>query len=64
MNKKTLVSLLVACACTAPVIASAQTSASDSTLLTAAEKRKDALVKDLATMVNVDSGTDDVKGLL
>ena len=62
MNKKTLISLVVALSCAAPMIASAQTP--DSALLAAAQKRKDVLVKDLATLVNFDSGTDDVKGLL
>jgi glutamate carboxypeptidase len=62
MNKKTLISLIVALHCAAPVIASAQTP--DSALLAAAQKRRDVLVKDLAALVNFDSGTDDVKGLL
>jgi glutamate carboxypeptidase len=62
MNKKYLISLIVALSCTAPALTSAQTP--DNALLTAAEKRKDLLVKDLATLVNFDSGTDDVKGLL
>jgi glutamate carboxypeptidase len=63
MNKKTLISLLAATLCIAPVFATAQTPAKDSALLAAAEKRKDILVKDLATLVNFDSGTDDTNGL-
>ena len=63
MNKKTLIWLIAASACITPVFASAQAPAKDSALLAAAEKRKDVLVKDLATMVNFDSGTDDARGL-
>ncbi len=35
----------------------------DRSLLQAAQQRKNALVKDLAKLVNIDSGTDDAKGL-
>jgi len=61
MNKKKLISAMLAFSCAAPALAFAQTS--DNALLAAAEKRKEVLVKDLATMVNLDSGTDDSKGL-
>lgn len=61
MNKKNLISALIVLSCAAPAFASAQTP--DNALLAAAEKRKEVLVKDLATMVNLDSGTDDSKGL-
>jgi glutamate carboxypeptidase len=61
MNKKNLMSLMIALTCAAPALASAQTP--DNALLVAAQKRKDVLVRDLATLVNFDSGTDDVKGL-
>jgi glutamate carboxypeptidase len=61
MNKKNLISLMIALTCAAPALASAQTP--DNALLVAAQKRKDVLVRDLATLVNFDSGTDDVKGL-
>ena len=60
MNKRHLAALLIAIGCTAPAVSFAQ---ADNALLQAAEKRKDALVKDLATVVNFDSGTDDAKGL-
>lgn len=61
MNKKNLISALIVLSCAAPAFASAQTP--DNALLAAAEKRKEVLVRDLATMVNLDSGTDDAKGL-
>jgi glutamate carboxypeptidase len=63
MRKKYLNSLILALTCAASTLASAQAPEKDSALLAAAEKRKDVLVKDLATLVNFDSGTDDVKGL-
>ena len=41
----------------------AQAANADSALLQAAQQRKDAFVKDLATLVNIDTGTDDANGL-
>jgi glutamate carboxypeptidase len=61
MNKKNLISLMIALSCAAPALTYAQ--APDNALLVAAQKRKDVLVRDLATLVNFDSGTDDIKGL-
>lgn len=58
--KKRLISLLVAVACAAPAVSFAQ---GDRALLQAAQARKDVLVKDMATLINIDSGTDDAKGL-
>lgn len=58
--QKRWISLLVAVACVAPAVASAQ---ADRALLNAAQARKDVLVKDMATLINIDSGTDDSKGL-
>lgn len=63
MKKKYLISLLVALGCCTSAISFAATASADATLLAAAQKRKDVLVKDLATIVNIDSGTDDAKGL-
>jgi glutamate carboxypeptidase len=63
MRKKYLNSLILALMCAASTLALAQAPDKDNALLAAAEKRKDVLVKDLATLVNFDSGTDDVKGL-
>jgi glutamate carboxypeptidase len=63
MKKKYLVSLLVALGCCTSTVAFAATARADATLLAAAPKRKDVLVKDLSTLVNIDSGTDDAKGL-
>ena len=63
MRKKYLNSLILALTCAASTLAVAQVPEKDNALLAAAEKRKDVLVKDLAAMVNFDSGTDDVKGL-
>ena len=62
MKKNYLLSLIAALACTASAASFAQTNA-DNALLQAAQKRKDILVKDLGTLVNIDSGTDDAKGL-
>jgi glutamate carboxypeptidase len=62
MKKNHLMSLIAALACTASAASFAQTNA-DNALLQAAQKRKDILVKDLGTLVNIDSGTDDAKGL-
>jgi len=62
MKKNHLMSLIAALACTASAASFAQTNA-DNALLQAAQKRKDVLVKDLGTLVNIDSGTDDAKGL-
>ncbi|MDB5757389.1 MAG: glutamate carboxypeptidase [Burkholderia sp.] len=63
MRKKYLNSLILALTCATSTLALAQAPDKDNALLAAAEKRKDVLVKDLATLVNFDSGTDDVKGL-
>jgi glutamate carboxypeptidase len=57
---KRLIALLVVVACSAPAVSFAQ---ADRALLTAAQARKDVVVKDMATLVNIDSGTDDAKGL-
>jgi glutamate carboxypeptidase len=62
MKKTHLMSLIAALACTTSAASFAQTNA-DNALLQAAQKRKDVLVKDLGTLVNIDSGTDDAKGL-
>lgn len=61
--KKTLMSLMVAAVCAAPAVSFAQTAHADRALLQAAQARKDVLVKDMATLINIDSGTDDAKGL-
>jgi glutamate carboxypeptidase len=58
--QKRLISLVVALACITPAVAYAQ---GDRALLTAAQARKEVLVKDMATLINIDSGTDDAKGL-
>ena len=63
MKKKHLISLLVAACYTISAVCFAQPLQTDSALLQAAEKRKDVFVSDLATLVNIDSGTDDAKGL-
>lgn len=60
MPKKLLMSLAVAFACTA---AYAQSVQPDRALLQAAQLRKDALVKDMALLTNIDSGTDNASGL-
>ncbi|MDQ2991060.1 MAG: glutamate carboxypeptidase [Pseudomonadota bacterium] len=61
--KKTVIALLVGVACAAPAAAFAQAAQPDRVLLKAAQARKDVLVKDMATLINIDSGTDDAKGL-
>lgn len=63
MKKKCLASLVTALMCAASPVSLAQTATPDNALLQLAQSRKDALVKDLATLVNIDSGTDDAKGL-
>ena len=63
MTKKCLMRLAVALYCTTSAVSFAQTVQADSALLQAAQKRKDVLIKDLATLVNIDSGTDDARGL-
>ncbi|MCO5397705.1 glutamate carboxypeptidase [Ralstonia soli] len=63
MKKRHLMSLAAALACASSVTAFAQPAQADSGLLRAAEQRKDAFVKDLATLTNIDSGTDDANGL-
>lgn len=61
MHKKHLLSLALALACGAA--AHAQTVQPDRALLQAAQQRKDALVKDMAVLTNIDSGTDNAAGL-
>lgn len=61
MHKKLLMSLAVALACTAA--AHAQSIQPDRALLQAAQLRKEALVKDMALLTNIDSGTDNASGL-
>ncbi|ASU39098.1 glutamate carboxypeptidase [Herbaspirillum sp. meg3] len=66
MKKNHLISLIAALACTTSAASFAQTTPAaqaDNALLQAAQKRKDPLIKDLTTLVNIDSGTDDAKGL-
>jgi len=66
MKKNHLISLIAALACTTSAASFAQTTPAaqaDNALLKAAQKRKDPLIKDLTTLVNIDSGTDDAKGL-
>ena len=59
MQKNVMLSLLIA----ASAICNTGFAQTDNALLAAAQKRKPDLVKDLATLVNFDSGTDDAKGL-
>lgn len=66
MKKRHLMSLAAALACATSAAAIAQTAKAtnaDSALLQAAQQRKDAFIKDLATLVNIDTGTDDANGL-
>lgn len=66
MKKRQLMSLAAALACATSSTAfaqPAQAANADSALLQAAQQRKDAFVKDLATLVNIDTGTDDANGL-
>jgi glutamate carboxypeptidase len=63
MKKKHLVFLALVMGCSPYTASFAQTGNADRALLQAAQSRKDALVKDHATLVNIDSGTDDAKGL-
>ncbi|WP_199032578.1 glutamate carboxypeptidase [Ralstonia sp. ASV6] len=66
MKMRQLVPLAAALACTTSATAFAQPAKAanaDSALLQAAQQRKDAFVKDLATLVNIDTGTDDANGL-
>ncbi|MFL9879763.1 glutamate carboxypeptidase [Herbaspirillum rhizosphaerae] len=66
MKKRHLISLIAVLACTNSAASFAQTipaAQADNALLQAAQKRKDPLIKDLTTLVNIDSGTDDAKGL-
>lgn len=66
MKKRHLISLIATLACTTSAASFAQTTQTtqaDNALLQAAQKRKDPLIKDLTTLVNIDSGTDDAKGL-
>ena len=63
MKKKWSASLVTVLMCAASSISLAQQANPDNALLQLAQSRKDALVKDLATLVNVDSGTDDARGL-
>lgn len=61
--KKNLISLLMAVTFAAPATSFAQAAHADRGLLQAAQARKDVLVKDMATLINIDSGTDDAHGL-
>ncbi|CAJ0818890.1 glutamate carboxypeptidase [Ralstonia flaminis] len=66
MKMRQLVPLAAALACATSATAFAQPAKAanaDSALLQAAQQRKDAFVKDLATLVNIDTGTDDANGL-
>jgi glutamate carboxypeptidase len=63
MHKKTLMSLAVVLACSTAAVSHAQTVQPDRALLQAAQQRKDALVKDMAVLTNIDSGTDNAAGL-
>ncbi|ANJ75143.1 M20/M25/M40 family metallo-hydrolase [Ralstonia insidiosa] len=64
MKKRQLMSLAAALACATTAFAQPTKAANaDSALLQAAQQRKDAFVKDLATLVNIDTGTDDANGL-
>ena len=57
-------SLAAALACATTAFAQPTKAANAySALLQAAQQRKDAFVKDLATLVNIDTGTDDANGL-
>ncbi|KHK49777.1 glutamate carboxypeptidase [Ralstonia sp. A12] len=66
MKKRQLMSLAAALACATSPTAFAQPAKAantDSALLQAAQQHKDAFVKDLAALVNIDTGTDDTNGL-
>ncbi|MEC5217454.1 glutamate carboxypeptidase [Actimicrobium sp. GrIS 1.19] len=63
MKKKYLLLLVAALGCTTCAASFAQATQADSSLLEAAQRRKEVLIKDLAALVNIDSGTDDAKGL-
>jgi glutamate carboxypeptidase len=63
MNKKNLLSLAIALACGTAAVSQAQTVQPDRALLQSAQARKDALVKDMALLTNIDSGTDNASGL-
>ena len=60
MRKIVILQLLIAALF---IICGAGFAQTDNALLTAAQKRKPILVQDFATLVNIDSGTDDAKGL-
>lgn len=63
MKKNHLLSLILALGCATSAVSAAQNVQADQALLEAAQGRKDALIKDMATLVNIDSGTDNAKGL-
>lgn len=66
MKKRQLMSLAAALACATSPTAFAQPAKAanaDNALLQAAQQHKDAFVKDLAALVNIDTGTDDTNGL-
>ena len=60
MRKNAMRTLLAAASCFICATAFAQT---DNALMAAASKKKPEFLRDLATLVNIDSGTDDAKGL-
>jgi glutamate carboxypeptidase len=60
MRKNAMLTLLAAASCFICTTGFAQT---DNALMAAANKKKPEFVRDLATLVNIDSGTDDAKGL-
>ncbi|AMP13628.1 glutamate carboxypeptidase [Collimonas pratensis] len=60
MRKNAMRTLLAAVACFICATAFAQT---DNALMAAASKKKPEFLRDLVTLVNIDSGTDDAKGL-
>ncbi|WP_211474115.1 glutamate carboxypeptidase [Collimonas humicola] len=60
MRKNAILALLAAASCFICTTGFAQT---DNALMAAANKKKPDFVRDLATLVNIDSGTDDAKGL-
>lgn len=60
MRKNAMRTLRAAAACFICTTAFAQT---DNALMAAASKKKPEFLRDLATLVNIDSGTDDAKGL-
>ncbi len=60
MRKIVIIQLLTAVLC---ILCGAGFAQTDDAVLAAAQMRKPVLIQDLATLVNIDSGTDDAKGL-